>query len=149
VHWCHLFETPVNVVRVQQSICWQRSFRKPRRISWHGSEFLSHFCFLLMQRLAVGEGILYGAQFELYTTMPPYRKRCTRIRRSDASAGVSMGNMGWSFQEQISCQIVDVTKPCRATPGHEHRFKGSFPWKHRVHYVPLKFSKNALNAKWC
>ena len=59
------------------------------------------------------------------------------------------GNMGWSFQEQISCQILDVTKPWRATPGHEHRFKGSFPWKHRVHYVPFKFSKNALNSKWC
>jgi len=53
------------------------------------------------------------------------------------------------FQEQISCQIVDVTKPRRATPGYEHRFKGSFPWKHRVHYVPFKFSKNALNSKWC
>jgi len=58
-------------------------------------------------------------------------------------------NMGRSFREQISCQIVDVTKPWRATPGHEHRFKGSFPWKHRVHYVPFKFSKNALNSKWC
>jgi len=31
------------------------------------------------------------------------------------------------FQEQISCQIVDVTKPWWATPGYEHRFKGSFP----------------------
>ena len=58
-------------------------------------------------------------------------------------------NMGRSFREQISCQIVDVKKPWRATPGHEHRFKGSFPWKHRVHYVPFKFSKNALNSKWC
>jgi len=38
----------------------------------------------------------------------------------------SRGNMGWSFQEQISCQIVDVTKPWRANPGHEHRFKGCF-----------------------
>jgi len=26
-------------------------------------------------------------------------------------------NMGRSFREQISCQIVDVTKPWRATPG--------------------------------
>jgi len=62
---------------------------------------------------------------------------------------ISRGNMGWSFQEQISCQIVHVTKPWRATPGHEHRFKGSFPENTRVHYVPFKFSTNALNLKWC
>jgi len=30
------------------------------------------------------------------------------------------------FQEQISCQIVDIRKPWRATPGYEHRFKGYF-----------------------
>jgi len=28
-----------------------------------------------------GKGYCYGTQFELYTTMPPYTKRCTKIRR--------------------------------------------------------------------
>jgi len=48
---------------------------------------------------------------------------------------VTRGNMGWSFRQQISFQVVDVTKPWRATPGHKHRFKVSSAWKQRVYYV--------------
>ena len=77
-----------------------------------------------------------------------------------------MRNMDWSFQEQISCQIVDVTKPWRANPGYEHQIKGCFAWKHQsslrtiqilekcfefkmmLHYlVPGLFSTNALDSK--
>ena len=39
----------------------------------------------------------------------------------------SRRNMGWSFVGKNSSQFVDVTKPWRATPGYEYRFKGSFP----------------------
>ena len=73
--------------------------------------------------------------------------------------------MGWSFEEQISSQIVDVTKPWRATLGYEHRFKGffhenkefityiqilekCFEFKMMLDYlVPGLFSTNALNSK--
>jgi len=68
--------------------------------------------------------------------------------------------MGWSFQEQISCQIVDVTKPWRATVGHKlfHERQSSlrtiqilekcFEFKMMQDYlVPGLFSANALNSK--
>jgi len=39
VRWGLLFGTPVNVVRVQQSFCWQRLFWRPRRICLHVQNF--------------------------------------------------------------------------------------------------------------
>jgi len=80
--------------------------------------------------------------------------------------------MGRSFREQISCQIVDVTKPWRATPGKGRTMKTDsmvtfheksvfmernqeFEWygmnsvfsKHRVHPVPFKFSIKCFEFK--
>ena len=62
-----------------------------------------------------------------------------RVAKESKVGGIWAG----LFQEQISCQLVDVTKPWRATPGHEHRFKGSFPCMY-VSFIGLRLTKTSL-----
>jgi len=61
--------------------------------------------------------------------------------------------MGRSFQEQISCQIVDVTKPWRATPGGRRTMNTDWmvPFHENTEFITYHSNsrQNALNTKWC
>ena len=46
--------------------------------------------------------------------------------------------------ERLSISLGNNNWVCMRDYGQEQWFKGSFPWEHRVHHVPFKFSKNAL-----
>jgi len=105
VHWGLFIETPIKEVRVQQLICWQRSFRKPMRICWHGSEFLS-LLFCNPEEIGCGrKGYCCGTSFCVCTIMTSYTKRCTWTRR------VCWCKFGWNPTKGfcVICNLVSLS----------------------------------------